>query len=115
MISWDIPGQSVASNYYAHTHTHTLLLFTDRHVPPFLLPQRPPPYIPYEFTFEGMLERITAYLKNQQYCRPHQWPPADMLIATISKDGESCKDTCFNQGKVKFIGNRYIHVCVSVM
>lgn len=66
-----------------HTHTHT---------------QPPPPYLPYEFTYEGFLERVAIYLENQQFCLPHQWPPPSELQPRISKLGESCKDACYREG-----------------
>lgn len=63
-----------------------------------LSPQNPPPYLPYEFTYEGLLERVAIYLENQQFCLPHQWPPASELRTRISKLGESCKEACYREG-----------------
>ena len=60
--------------------------------------QNPPPYLPYEFTYEGMLERVAVLLENQQFCTPHQWPPAEVLETRVSKEGESCKDACYREG-----------------
>jgi alpha-1,3(6)-mannosylglycoprotein beta-1,6-N-acetyl-glucosaminyltransferase len=60
----------------------------------------PPPYIPYEFTCAGMLERVTAYLSHQRYCQPHQWLPVDSLVPHVSGPGQSCRDTCYDEGLV---------------
>ena len=60
--------------------------------------QTPPPYLPYEFTYEGMLERVAIYLENQEFCVPHEWPLQSELITRISDGGESCKDSCHKQG-----------------
>ena len=63
--------------------------------------QSPPPYIPYEFTFEGLLERLAVYIENQDFCAPgHQWPPKSTLVAKVSEQGESCKDLCYRHGMV---------------
>ena len=61
-------------------------------------PQNPPPYLPYEFTYEGMLERVAVLLENQEFCTSHQWPPATVLETRVSKEGESCKDACYREG-----------------
>lgn len=58
-----------------------------------------PGYLPYEFTYEGMLERVMVYLQNQDFCSPHQWPGRDSLVTTVSKEAESCKDACFREGE----------------
>ena len=42
-----------------HIHASYCLL------PPKSFPQPPSPYLPYEFTMEGMLERIMVYLEHQ--------------------------------------------------
>ncbi|XP_062853441.1 alpha-1,6-mannosylglycoprotein 6-beta-N-acetylglucosaminyltransferase B-like [Trichomycterus rosablanca] len=36
------------------------------------------PYLPYEYTCEGMLERVHVYIQNQDFCRPEAvFPPAN--------------------------------------
>jgi alpha-1,3(6)-mannosylglycoprotein beta-1,6-N-acetyl-glucosaminyltransferase len=60
-----------------------------------------PPYLPYEFTYKGQLERISAYVNNQDFCNPgHQWPPLSALDLYISKKGQSCQDACLDRGLV---------------
>uniref|UniRef100_A0A8D2MY05 alpha-1,6-mannosyl-glycoprotein 6-beta-N-acetylglucosaminyltransferase n=1 Tax=Zonotrichia albicollis TaxID=44394 RepID=A0A8D2MY05_ZONAL len=34
------------------------------------------PYLPYEYTCEGMLERIHAYIQHQDFCTPSSLPPS---------------------------------------
>ncbi len=62
--------------------------------------QTPPPsYLPYEFTYEGMLERVIVYLENQDFCTTyHHWPPNDTISIKISNEDESCKDACYREG-----------------
>ncbi len=66
-----------------------------------------PGYLPYEFTYEGMLERVLVYLENQVFCYPdHQWPGVDSLVTIVSKEAESCKDACFREGESRPSGPR---------
>ncbi|CAB1454934.1 unnamed protein product [Pleuronectes platessa] len=43
------------------------------------------PYLPYEYTCEGMLERVHAYIQNQDFCAPE--PP--FTPANLSKQGSA--------------------------
>lgn len=48
-----------------------------------------------------MLERLTVYLENQDFCVPgYQWIPEYELITSLSKRSESCKDLCYRVGLV---------------
>lgn len=39
------------------------------------------PYLPYEYTCEGMLERLHAYIQHQDFCGPEaSFPPANMTV-----------------------------------
>ncbi|KAK3557648.1 hypothetical protein QTP70_032294 [Hemibagrus guttatus] len=39
------------------------------------------PYLPYEYTCEGMLERVHAYIQHQDFCGPEApFPPANMSV-----------------------------------
>lgn len=60
----------------------------------------PPPYLPYEYTYEGMLERVAVYVEHQEFCSRQQWPPLSELRRHVSSQGESCKDTCYRHGLV---------------
>src|SRR6218665_1556605 len=55
------------------------------------------PYLPYEYTHEGMLQRLNAYIKHQDFCSPHPeiWPPLSSINVTVSSVGKSCKTTCW--------------------
>lgn len=55
------------------------------------------PHLPYEFTHVGMLERVNAYVENQDFCKPTNWPPRSELRILVGGDGESCIATCFTK------------------
>ncbi|XP_076818912.1 alpha-1,6-mannosylglycoprotein 6-beta-N-acetylglucosaminyltransferase A-like [Clavelina lepadiformis] len=72
---------------------------------------RPKPYVPHEFTRLGFLERVNAYIENQDFCsetlRTHsqnakviwiaekkRWPPKSSLQIRLSNPGESCTAAC---------------------
>jgi alpha-1,3(6)-mannosylglycoprotein beta-1,6-N-acetyl-glucosaminyltransferase len=59
-------------------------------------------YLPYEFTHEGMMQRLNAYIQHQDFCTPHPeiWPPVASINITASKPGMSCKDVCWKQGQI---------------
>ncbi|EDO45859.1 predicted protein, partial [Nematostella vectensis] len=75
------------------------------------------PIIPFEFTTEGLLERLNAYIINQDFCQNSQWPPATELRVKISFPGDSCIKTCSDSGLVcepelfHAIESRRIHGC----
>ncbi|XP_065834135.1 alpha-1,6-mannosylglycoprotein 6-beta-N-acetylglucosaminyltransferase A-like isoform X2 [Oscarella lobularis] len=56
------------------------------------------PFIPYELTYSGFLERISAYLSHQDFCsQESHWPPLSALETVFSQQGESCRDACFRK------------------
>ncbi|XP_078701029.1 alpha-1,6-mannosylglycoprotein 6-beta-N-acetylglucosaminyltransferase A-like isoform X2 [Branchiostoma floridae x Branchiostoma belcheri] len=57
------------------------------------------PYLPYEFTAEGMLQRVSTYIQKHDFCKnPHAWPPESALQVRLSGKGQSCKQACQDQG-----------------
>ncbi|XP_077997428.1 alpha-1,6-mannosylglycoprotein 6-beta-N-acetylglucosaminyltransferase A-like [Glandiceps talaboti] len=54
------------------------------------------PHLPHEFTTEGMLQRLHAYIEHQNFCKRNveKWPPLSALQVKIASYGESCKDLC---------------------
>ncbi|XP_033629093.1 alpha-1,6-mannosylglycoprotein 6-beta-N-acetylglucosaminyltransferase A-like isoform X1 [Asterias rubens] len=55
----------------------------------------PQPYLPYEFQCEGMLQRLNAYISNQDFCNhPNSWPPKSAMHIRTSKLNQSCKKRC---------------------
>lgn len=58
------------------------------------------PYLPFEFTHEGMLERVSALIQNQDFCYQNHWPPLKALITVKGEAGESCKEVCLAKGMV---------------
>ncbi|KAM7436482.1 hypothetical protein ABFA07_013746 [Porites harrisoni] len=58
------------------------------------------PYLPFEFTHEGMLERVSALVQNQDFCYQNLWPPLKALITAQGEAGKSCKEVCLSKGMV---------------
>ncbi|KXJ29802.1 Alpha-1,6-mannosylglycoprotein 6-beta-N-acetylglucosaminyltransferase A [Exaiptasia diaphana] len=57
------------------------------------------PYIPYEWTPAGMLERVNALVINQNFCDGNiKWPPLKELHTHVSKVDKSCSETCDEYG-----------------
>ncbi|KAF3857124.1 hypothetical protein F7725_008983 [Dissostichus mawsoni] len=53
------------------------------------------PYLPYEFTCEGMLQRVNAFIQNQDFCHGQvMWPPLSALQVKLAEPGRSCKQVC---------------------
>ena len=61
------------------------------------------PYLPYEFTEEGLLQRLDAYIRHQDFCSPFPmpWPEDGAITILVSQKGESCKDTCMRESEYK--------------
>ncbi|XP_071148602.1 alpha-1,6-mannosylglycoprotein 6-beta-N-acetylglucosaminyltransferase A-like isoform X4 [Mytilus edulis] len=57
------------------------------------------PYMPYEYTEEGMLQRMNAYIEHQNFCQfqkqPAKWPPNSAVKFILGGKGVSCKDACW--------------------
>ncbi|KXJ25562.1 Alpha-1,6-mannosylglycoprotein 6-beta-N-acetylglucosaminyltransferase A [Exaiptasia diaphana] len=58
------------------------------------------PYLPFEFTHEGMLERVHKFIQNQDFCGNNNWPPRNIVKPTIGELSKSCKETCHENGMV---------------
>ncbi|XP_015757927.1 PREDICTED: alpha-1,6-mannosylglycoprotein 6-beta-N-acetylglucosaminyltransferase A-like [Acropora digitifera] len=52
------------------------------------------PHLPYEFTHLGMLERVSAYVENQEFCKLSHWPPLRELQMVLGGEGEACIEAC---------------------
>uniref|UniRef100_A0A3Q2PVH0 alpha-1,6-mannosyl-glycoprotein 6-beta-N-acetylglucosaminyltransferase n=1 Tax=Fundulus heteroclitus TaxID=8078 RepID=A0A3Q2PVH0_FUNHE len=60
-----------------------------------ILSQKIEPYLPYEFTCEGMLQRVNAFIENQDFCHGQvMWPPLSALQVKMAEPGQSCKQVC---------------------
>ncbi|CAB3987834.1 Hypothetical predicted protein [Paramuricea clavata] len=55
------------------------------------------PYLPYEYTHEGMLERISAQVEHLNFCQDSQWPPLKNMKTVKGKFSQSCKDACWEK------------------
>ncbi|KAM7105518.1 alpha-1,6-mannosylglycoprotein 6-beta-N-acetylglucosaminyltransferase A isoform 2-T5 [Molossus nigricans] len=60
-----------------------------------ILSQKTEPYMPYEFTCEGVLQRINAFIEKQDFCHGQvMWPPLSALQVKLAEPGQSCKQVC---------------------
>ncbi|XP_026054807.1 alpha-1,6-mannosylglycoprotein 6-beta-N-acetylglucosaminyltransferase A-like [Carassius auratus] len=60
-----------------------------------ILSQKIEPYLPYEFTCEGMLQRLHAFIENQDFCHGQvMWPPLSAMQVKLAPAGKSCKQVC---------------------
>ncbi|XP_076879333.1 alpha-1,6-mannosylglycoprotein 6-beta-N-acetylglucosaminyltransferase A [Brachyhypopomus gauderio] len=60
-----------------------------------IVSQKIEPYLPYEFTCEGMLQRVNAFIENQDFCHGQvMWPPLAALQVRLAPAGRSCKQVC---------------------
>ncbi|KAK7893609.1 hypothetical protein WMY93_022761 [Mugilogobius chulae] len=60
-----------------------------------ILSQKIEPYLPYEFTCEGMLQRVNAFIENQDFCHGQvMWPPLGALQVKMADPGRTCKQVC---------------------
>ncbi|XP_078323350.1 alpha-1,6-mannosylglycoprotein 6-beta-N-acetylglucosaminyltransferase A-like isoform X3 [Crassostrea virginica] len=61
-------------------------------------------HMPYEFTEEGMLQRMNAYIEHQNWCQfqrqDAKWPPHSAISFVIGGEGQSCKEACWGQGLI---------------
>ena len=93
-----------AKGTFIHLHykVSSLLLYqspgSERYHPYYVL--QVSPLMPYEYQEEGMLQRLSAYLSNQDFCKPKPslWPPEDQVTVMMANPGQSCKDACWKKG-----------------
>ncbi|BFZ22058.1 hypothetical protein BsWGS_25097 [Bradybaena similaris] len=61
-------------------------------------------YLPYEYTEEGMLQRMNAFIENQNFCsfqrNQVRWPPRQSVEIVFGEPGKSCKDACWVKGRI---------------
>lgn len=68
------------------------------------------PYLPYEFTYEGMLERLYMFTKHQDFCTESHgsgnvsagWPPISAKQVFMGGANQGCDDVCEKQGELLF-------------
>ena len=61
------------------------------------------PYLPYEYTHEGMLQRVSYYLTRQDFCRTDSkppWVPEHAVRYVSSSAGQSCQDACWAVNRI---------------
>ena len=58
------------------------------------------PYLPLEFSYEGMLERVYALTKHQDFCRDRgMWPPLSARVVLMGDKEEGCDEVCHKEGE----------------
>ena len=66
--------------------------------------------MPYEFTEEGMLQRMNAYLEGQNFCSfqktAKKWPPGNSVKVFLGESDKSCNDVCWEKGECEINGNK---------
>ncbi|XP_047193426.1 alpha-1,6-mannosylglycoprotein 6-beta-N-acetylglucosaminyltransferase A isoform X2 [Scophthalmus maximus] len=66
-----------------------------------ILNQSIEPYLPYEFTCEGMLQRVNVLIEKQDFCSSGgRWPPLSALQVVKAEAGTSCKQACQTTGLI---------------
>ncbi|XP_028249403.1 alpha-1,6-mannosylglycoprotein 6-beta-N-acetylglucosaminyltransferase A-like [Parambassis ranga] len=66
-----------------------------------ILNQTIEPYLPYEFSCEGMLQRVNVLIENQDFCSStRSWPPLSTLQVVKAEEGTSCKQACQKVGLI---------------
>ena len=59
------------------------------------------PLVPFEFTHEGMLQRIHAYVEHQDFCDTEtSWAPKTSVKIKFGQPGESCNEVCESHHRV---------------
>ena len=74
--------------------------------------------MPYEFSYLGMVDRVNAYVQNQDFCNTsHVWPDASIMQAIVAYPGSSCTKQCRSSGIIAYpsrmlnwILNLYLHI-----
>lgn len=60
-------------------------------------------FLPYEFTEEGFIQRMNAYIEHQNFCQFQKqltkWPPENAVKILFGEGGKSCKDVCWEKSK----------------
>ncbi|XP_044174948.1 alpha-1,6-mannosylglycoprotein 6-beta-N-acetylglucosaminyltransferase A-like isoform X1 [Acropora millepora] len=57
------------------------------------------PYLPYEWTPEGMLERLNSFIEHLDFCEhKQQWPPLKEMHLMLAPKGNSCTTACAKNG-----------------
>ncbi|XP_072880712.1 alpha-1,6-mannosylglycoprotein 6-beta-N-acetylglucosaminyltransferase A-like isoform X2 [Hemitrygon akajei] len=60
-----------------------------------IMTQKVEPYLPYEFTCEGLLERLNVFIEKQDFCLQREiWPPISALRVKVAKPSQSCVEVC---------------------
>ncbi|XP_070770375.1 alpha-1,6-mannosylglycoprotein 6-beta-N-acetylglucosaminyltransferase A-like isoform X2 [Enoplosus armatus] len=66
-----------------------------------ILNQSIEPYLPYEFSCEGMLQRVNILIEKQDFCNSKgSWPPLSALHVVKAETGTSCKWACQKAGLI---------------
>ncbi|CAL1529052.1 unnamed protein product [Lymnaea stagnalis] len=89
---------------YVYTIDHNKISDVEAVLNKILVNNKFPSYLPFEYTEEGMLQRMNAYIENQNFCsfqrgQPN-WPPREAVELVLAEPGKSCKDACWAQSRI---------------
>ncbi|XP_068592783.1 alpha-1,6-mannosylglycoprotein 6-beta-N-acetylglucosaminyltransferase A-like [Cebidichthys violaceus] len=66
-----------------------------------ILNQTIEPHLPYEFSCEGMLQRVNILIEKQDFCnKTGSWPPLSALQVVKAEAETSCKQACQQAGLI---------------
>ncbi|XP_068592036.1 alpha-1,6-mannosylglycoprotein 6-beta-N-acetylglucosaminyltransferase A-like [Cebidichthys violaceus] len=66
-----------------------------------ILNQTIEPHLPYEFSCEGMLQRVNILIEKQDFCNnTGSWPPLSALQVVKAEADTSCKQACQQTGLI---------------
>ncbi|KAL4217311.1 hypothetical protein ACF0H5_023762 [Mactra antiquata] len=61
-------------------------------------------YLPYEYTEEGFIQRMNAYIEHQNFCQFQKqltkWPPESNVQILFGEAGKSCKQVCWEKNLI---------------
>ena len=63
------------------------------------------PFLPFEYTEEGMLQRVSYYVTKQDFCGDFSgandvWIPRDAISFVAGSAGQSCQDVCWQERRI---------------
>ncbi|KAK2145757.1 hypothetical protein LSH36_660g06018 [Paralvinella palmiformis] len=85
--------------------------------PPYVYTVKP--YVPFEFSIQGYLERLSVIVEHQDFCRcvSSQWPPLSAMTTHLGTVGQSCTEVCQHHGTACRVNplNEWQTYCLLIM
>uniref|UniRef100_A0A914ZVG1 alpha-1,6-mannosyl-glycoprotein 6-beta-N-acetylglucosaminyltransferase n=2 Tax=Parascaris univalens TaxID=6257 RepID=A0A914ZVG1_PARUN len=64
------------------------------------LSSKPTPYLPFEFTTSGMLQRVNVLISKQNFCTSANFPPRSAAHIVYANRSQSCEKSCREHGLI---------------